>query len=318
MAAKRRRAKPASRKPAARPAAATRGLRATPPGRLRRDTPREVPAVQVAAIERPETIEAAYEAWDALRLELKTIDRAFASERDRLSQQGSLLLGAVQTVVPAAGGEGLLLRSQLDALATEAREGLAAATADLERRAAEARRSIELALAQVVGEVRARVVRQCSMARPKLELMVRVLPGDRRMLHARRLAPDAAVTCLFALSGRIPTRYGYLVDDSTDDVLRVPPVLYFDEGIADVRPGARALTEVLLARDTLWPVKGMAPMQTSLGLVRWLGRGAVLEAEVNDGDGFRSHLAASEAEQVLGALLRLKLEGRLELELVAG
>jgi len=60
------------------------------------------------------------------------------------------------------------------------------------------------------------------------------------------------------------------------------------------------------------------PMLLSFGLVRWLERGAVMEAEVADGDGFRNMLTVHEAEQLTGALLSLKLDGRIELELVRG
>jgi hypothetical protein len=59
-------------------------------------------------------------------------------------------------------------------------------------------------------------------------------------------------------------------------------------------------------------------MLLPFGFVRWLERGAVLEAEVADGDGFRNQLTTKEAEQLTGALLSLKLEGKVELELVRG
>jgi hypothetical protein len=52
------------------------------------------------------------------------------------------------------------------------------------------------------------------------------------------------------------------------------------------------------------------------GWMRWAARGAVLEAEVLDGEGFRSVLSAAEAERVTGLLLAHKLAGRIELELV--
>lgn len=312
-------------------------LRATPPRSLPHDTPVETRAVVVAPralIEppapvgvgdasaalatRPETIEAAYDAWDELRAELRTVKASFASERERLEQQGALLLGAVQTVVPAAGGEGLAKRSELNALAAEAKRGLKAAQDDLEARAKQTEATLSEAIAQVVSVLRARVARQAELAKPSLELMVRVLPNDQRILHLRRPSPDGAVTLLFVTSGRVPTRYSALFDDSTEEATLAPPVLYPDEGVRELRPKAPQLKQLLEERPTLWPIKGMLPMLTPLGFLRWLERGPVMEAELADGDGFRNLLTKSEAEQITGALLSLKLEGRIELELVRG
>ncbi|MBM4783711.1 MAG: hypothetical protein GQE15_39080 [Archangiaceae bacterium] len=328
MAAKKKRpnAKP-KRKPVRRDP-----LRATPPRAFPRDTPVETravtliePAAPVGVVDtssalatRPETIEAAYDAWDELRAELRTVKASFASERERLEQQGALLLGAVQTVLPAAGGEGLAKRSELNALAAEAKRGLKAAQDDLEARAKQAEAALNEAVAHVVSELRARVARQAELAKPSLELMVRVLPNDQRILHLRRPSPDAAVTLLFVTSGRVPTRYGALFDDSTEEATLAPPVLYADEGVRDVRLKAPELQKLLEERPTLWPIKGMLPMLTPFGFLRWLERGPVMEAELADGDGFRNLLTKTEAEQITGALLALKLEGRIELELVRG
>ncbi|MCU0702330.1 MAG: hypothetical protein MUC96_38025 [Myxococcaceae bacterium] len=264
---------------------------AEPPERLPRDTPVDTPAVtrrapplieppvlvaptSVSALSNaPETIEAAYDAWDALRAELAALRATSTAERVRLEEQGALLLGAVKAASsPAAGPAGLVKTSQLEQLADEARRGWEASKAALEARASAAEAEIAKAIDELTAELRRRVEAQATLAPPSLELMVRTLPGDRRILHLRRPAPDDAVLLLFAMSGRCPTRYGFLFDDSTDD------------GVT----------------------------------LRWLSRGAVLEAEVADGDGFRNLLSREEAEQLTGALLSLKLAGAIELELVRG
>lgn len=277
-------------------------------------------AASAALATRPETIEAAYEAWDELRDELASLRASFDGERARLAQQGQLLLGAVATMAPLGDGgrEALTKRSELEALADEARRGLEAAQHELEARAQMAEAALHDAIAAVVTELRARVTRQAAQSKPVLELMVRVLPQDRRILHLRRPGPDDAIVLVFAVSGRVPTRYGALFDDATDDVLLPPPVLYRDDGVSDVRPRPAQLEAALRERPTLWPIKAMVPMLLPMGFVRWLARGAVLEAELADGDGFRNLLTHAEAEQVTGALLALKLAGRIELELVRG
>lgn len=267
---------------------------------------------------RPETIESAYEAWDELRAELEQVRATFATERARLDQQGQLLLGAVSRVVPAAGGEGLTRRSELEALSREAARGLSEARTELERRAAQAERALLASIEDVKAEVRARVARQAATAKPALELMIRVMPQDRRMLQLRRPSPDDAVTLLFAMTGRVPTRYGALFDDSTDDVLLPPQWLYADLGHRELRPKPSVLREWLIAEPEFWPVKTMIPVLREAGLSRWVARGAVLEAELADGDAFRSLLSVEEGEELTAELLRLKLAGRLGLELVRG
>lgn len=75
--------------------------------------------------------------------------------------------------------------------------------------------------------------------------------------------------------------------------------------------------ETLSGLDEVWPVKGMLPMALpDETWLRWISRGAVLEAEVQDGDGFRNVLTHTEAERITGLLLSHKLAGKLELELV--
>jgi hypothetical protein len=338
-------AKKKKKKAAARPAPAKNSkkatrrdpLRAGPPRSLPRDTPVDTPVVRLpqrsliepppvlaignaasALATRPETIEAAYDAWDELRAEAATLKASFVAEHQRLDQQGELLLGAVREATPEGTGSSLVRRTGMQALGADAERSLDAARVDLERRAAEAQAAISEAIAHVQGELRERVERQAVQARPLVELMVRVLPGEKRILHVRRPSPDAAVTLLFAMSGRVPTRYGYLFDDSTDEALLAPPVLYPDEGVTERRPKPAQLEALLSSKRETWPVKGMIPMVTSFGLVRWLERGAVMEAEVADGERFRNMLTRHEAEQLTGALLALKLDGRIELELVRG
>ena len=313
MAAKKKKKVAARRAPTAKtrkPKAVRRDpLRATPPRSLPRDTPVDTRAVQLPArslIEppaaitvgdaasalatRPETIEAAYDAWDELRAEAATLKASFAAEHQRLDQQGELLLGAVREATPEGTGSSLVRRSGMQTLGDDARRSLDSARADLERRAAQAQTAIAAAIEHVVAELRSRVKRQAAQAKPLVELMVRVLPGDKRILHVRRPSPDSAVTLLFATSGRVPTRYGYLFDDSTDEALLAPPVLYPDDAVTDRRPKPAQLASLLSSRPDAWPVKGMVPMLLPSGLVRWLERGAVMEAEVADGDGFRNML----------------------------
>ncbi|NVJ03009.1 hypothetical protein HV824_33535, partial [Myxococcus sp. AM009] len=71
------------------------------------------------------------------------------------------------------------------------------------------------------------------------------------------------------------------------------------------------------------PLKGFLPLfvpRPSGGedFFRLLQRGVVLEVEVSDGTAFRNVLSREESERFAGHLLRLKLEGRIGLDIEVG
>jgi hypothetical protein len=266
-----------------------------------------------------ETLEVAYAAWAELQDAHRAARRRWEDERARLTEQGTLLLGAVKAAgaSPNTTESGLAETNALDGFLVDAKAKLAAALHQLEDRARAAEEAFQAELGRVREELRGRVTRQAGSIHPVFKLAIRVLAGERRILHAHRLGADESVIALFALTGRIPSRYAFLFDDSTDDVQAQPPMLYADEGITDVRPSTSALASVLSAREQIWPVKGMLPMPLPDGTwLRWISRGAVLEAEIQEGEGFRNLLTHDEAERITGLLLSHKLAGRLELELV--
>jgi hypothetical protein len=133
------------------------------------------------------------------------------------------------------------------------------------------------------------------------------------------------VLLLRLLTGALPTRYGFLRDDSTEDARLAPAALYPEEGVGEdaLRPDAPALEARLRAGGAFLPVRGFLPLWVAgpdgeERLHRLLQRGPVLEMEVADGAGFRSLLTREEAERCTGRLLRLQLEGRLHLEVELG
>jgi hypothetical protein len=139
-----------------------------------------------------------------------------------------------------------------------------------------------------------------------------------------RVGGDAPVLLLHLFTGRIPSRHGFLFDDSTEDVRLPPAPLYAEEGVAsgEVRPGATALAERVRAPGEVLPVKGFLPVfvrrpEGGEDFFRLLQRGPVMEVEVAEGEGFRGILTREESERFAGHLLRLKLAGRLELEVEA-
>lgn len=287
------------------------------------------PDAALARLRAVETLESGYEAWLELKLEHAAARARFQEERERLEQQGSFLLGAVRAaglapppatepaLVPGAPSAGDFLRDAEEKL-SKAREALAEREAALEARYAAAFAELRATLAE-------RARRYLAASRPHLTLLLRRVGAERSILHVERLSGDAPVLLCVLLTGRIPSRHGFLLDDSTEDVALPPPPLYPEEGVApgEVRPDAQGLEARVRWAGEVLPLKGFLPVFVPRpgggeDFFRLLQRGAVLEVEVAEGAAFRGILTRAEAERFAGHLLRLKLEGRIGLELEPG
>lgn len=276
------------------------------------------------------SLEAGFEAWEALRTSHALERERLAQERQRIEEQGRFLLGAVRaasapTSPPEAPAEASL--APLEALPQfirEAEEKLEAARSALGAREAQLEARIVREESAARSELRARVERFSERTRPSLVLWLRPVGAGRRILQIERISLDESVLLLFALTGRLPTRYGFLFDDATENHALPPPPLYPDEGVLpeDTRPELTALRTLLeRPRETL-PIKTFVPAfvpraDGAVDFFRLLQRGAVMEVELADGAGFRNLLTTDEAERLAGHLLRLKLAGKIELELKA-
>jgi hypothetical protein len=280
----------------------------------RRDTPVdalavvEAPSLPLAAqqavgeallaLRRFETIQAAYDGWGAVLAAQSEVRRGFDDEALRLTAQGNLVIGAL---------------ASLEAGPTGAAAQLEATVATLRQRQAQAESLFEQTLAEAIGTATDRVRRAAQQQPPTLRLMVRTLGAERRILQIERPSPDDAVLLCWACTGHIPTRYDSLFDDSTDDARLAPGDVYGPTP----RLGPDELRDVLESTDGPWPIKGHVPLPGP-AWYRLKARGVVLEAEIADGSGWRAVLAVNEAEAFIAALLKMRLEGRVGLELVRG
>jgi hypothetical protein len=281
-----------------------------------------------------ETLETAYDAWLELRLAHGAARLRFQEERERLEQQGSFLVGAVR----AAGQERAASRepaptesalvsadaSMRDFL-RQAEEKLSRAREALAREEAGSEAHFQAAFEELRTTIQDRVVRYLAAAPPSLRLLLRKVGATRAILHVERVSGDAPVLLMYLFTGRLPSRHGFLFDDSTEEVLLLPAPLYAEEGVApiEVRPEAPALIARVRAPGQVLPVKGFLPVfvprpEGGEDFFRLLQRGPVMEVEVAEGPGFRGILTREESERFAGHLLRLKLEGKLELEVEAG
>jgi hypothetical protein len=273
-----------------------------------------------------EMLETAFQAWSELRGKRAAFAEACARERARLEEQGTFVFGAVEaagTLPPS--GEGLARTGEgLDSFLAEARAKLEAGREALTEEQGAGEAEYARALEQLRTDVVARVRRFAEKVKPRVELFLRPAGQGRSILHAGRLGPDEAVLCLWALNGRIPSRYGYLFDDALDDLALPPASLYADEGIepSHTRPTPAELEALLASRPEVWPVKGCIPLvvptPSGTELYRMLERGPIMEVERADGSAFRNLLTHEESQRVAGHLLRQKMEGRIDLEISSG
>jgi hypothetical protein len=274
-----------------------------------------------------ETLEVGYDAWLELRLAHGAARLRFQEERERLEQQGSFLVGAVRAASQERAASEALVSGQgpMRDFLRQAEEKLVRAREALAKDEAESEARYQAAFVEIRSTLLDRVRRHLAAAPPRLRLLLRKVGATRAILHLERVEGDEPVLLLFLFAGRLASRHGFLFDDSTEDVSLPPAPLYAEEGVApgEVRPEAPALLARVRAPGEVLPVKGLLPVfvprpEGGEDFFRLLQRGPVLEVEVAEGPGFRNVLTREESERFAGHLLRLKLEGRLELEVEAG
>jgi hypothetical protein len=281
-----------------------------------------------------ETLEAVYAAWTERRAERGALLAQAAAERARLEVEGRFLVGAARAASgvtpppPGVGsppGDALVAAASLQALVREAEGRVAVALASFEQGHARALAEADARCAVLAAEVAARVRRYALAAPVSVQLWLRPVGRDRAIVHLARPSPDGAVLLFFVLTGAVPSRYGYLFDESTEALALGPPPFYPDEGVAPsgVRPSPPALEARLAEGGAVLPVRGFIPLwlggaDGTRRLFRFLQRGPVLELEALREGAFQALLPLEEAEQVAGLLLRLRVEGRLQLEISSG
>ncbi len=288
---------------------------------------RLAPSAALTAQSSLETLEAAYAQWREEKLRYAAARARLVEQRRRLDDEAAFLVGAVRaagTSAPPGPPDALAAPGGLEAFVREAEERILRTRQQLEARALEEEAAFAQTFTGLRQTVVARVERILARTRPALRLVPRRLGGDQRILHLDRLSDDGAILLLFVLCGKIPSRYGFLLDDSTDQMLLPPAPLYPDEGVApdQTRPDAAGLRQVVEGASPVLPIKGFVPVPVPRGegppaFYRLLQRGAVMEVELQDGAGFRNVLTREESERFAGYLLACKLAGKLELELAS-
>lgn len=278
-----------------------------------------------------ETLEAAYAAWDSAREQRAQALARARAERERLEVEGRFLLGAARAAAGAkpplvdGGAPALVAAAGLEALVVEAEARVSAGREALEQQLAGELSGCERACAEAEAAVISRVARYAAGVAVPVRLMLRPVGTARAVLHLGRLAPDEAVLLFHLLTGAVPSRHRFLEDEATEDLSLGAPPLYADAGVGpeELRPAPEALAARLVAGGPVLPVRGFIPLRLPAegggqALFRFLQRGPVLELERLQGGAFTSVLPLEQAEQVAGLLLRLRVEGRVLLDVRSG
>ena len=271
-----------------------------------------------------------YEGWRGLLQARAAAAAARAREAGQVDVKAQTLLNSVESAreqtQPAAGPAepGLARADPLADFVAGAHRELDAVRAALALRADEEERFF----AQQIDAVKERLAQRADSLlahhRPRIEVQVQPVGKDRSIVHLAR--PEAQDLVLFAylLSARLFTRYDAFLDDSLDSMGMEPPRFFAEEGNANTRFERIEDEEAFAAEPgrVFLPVKGVIYFRVAghdFPRFRLTNRGPVMEAEARDAAGAYEHLMPRpSAELLTGLLIKLKIDGRVDLVLKIG
>ena len=280
-----------------------------------------------------------YDAWLRLRLARAASAAERAREAERLEVQARYLLKSVEsarTIQPAspaapakkggrkaAGGKAPAKADPYAAFLASAESELATARQTLQERSEHEERLFQREIEGVQARIKERVEATLVHGLPVVEAHLQPVGQDRALFHLRQPGSDEALLLGYVLSGKLPTRHDAFFDDSVDDLAR-PPARFYEEDGASARPATADDEDALTADPAreFVPVKGMIAFRLpdrDFPRFRLINRGPLAQIEAREGPGAYEQLLARESAELLsGYLIRLKVEGRLQLTLQVG
>lgn len=269
-----------------------------------------------------------YGAWERLRSTRVAAADERAREAGKLEQRAAYVLRSIETArllqAPRTKARGQGQLAPADAFrgaAAEARRERAGARALLTRRAREEERFFAGAIESVKRRIVERAAALALAVPPRIRAEAQPVGRDAALLHLERPTPDEALLWSRALSGNLFTRYEAFFDDSVDDLALAPARLYAEEGCPAARPGSLDDEDryALEPDGPFAPVKGMIALRApghEFPRFRIVNRGPLAEVEARgEGEGYSSLLPRPSAELFTGFLIRLRVEGKLDLSL---
>ena len=277
-----------------------------------------------------ESLPALYAAWLELRLARAAAVVALQREEQQLTRKADYLLKTVAAArdlptLPATRstskkGRGLSKPDPLAAFHAQAQEELDAGRKALQLRARREDKQAQALDARVRKALLQRADAHLSIHRPHLAVTAHPVGAAQVMLEVARFGDEDAVLLTRLLHGRLPTRWGFFADDTTEDLARGPARFYADEGLTALHPAdASAEDAVLHGPGPFLPLRGLIPF-TIPGKpwprFRLVHHGPIAQVEARPEGGAYAHvLQREDGELLTGHLLRLKLAGKLQLTL---
>jgi len=275
-----------------------------------------------AWLERTETIGAAYQAWEELRSEYAKATQSHAQKSAYLTMHGEFILGAAQKMhAQEALGENAaapvgLLASPGGQLIEQSRQRLSEISQMWASAQLHMRRCFEQASREIEQEIVRRVDKTLAAVRPKLSLAVHHLGKERCILQCERISELDSILLSRLISGKVPTHYAFLFDDSVSQV-EVAEALYADE--TTEQPPWPRIRELLGDKEKLSaPWKGQIPIVHEEELVWMLKqKGVVMEVEQAAMEEAQASpvLEVSKAQWIVAHFLRWMHEGKMDLRL---
>lgn len=274
-----------------------------------------------------ETLVDLYDAWRRLQAARVAAAAERAREAERLDVRAEYVLRtleAARNVRLDVGGDGeaaLTKDDGLGAFQREAEEELRKARLLLEDRSTGEESLFESELARVRAEIRSRVEAVLVGYRPRLKARVQPVGREHSLVHVERPGDDDAVLLQYVLTGKLFTRYDAFFDDSVDDLTLGPPRFYAEEGLTQNRFETIDEEDAIVVEPEreFVPLKGVIMFRIpghDFPRFRIVNRGPMSEVEARTEGGDYQHLMPRAAAELLSAyLLRLRVAGKLDVEL---
>jgi hypothetical protein len=275
-----------------------------------------------------ETLAAGYGAWAELNAARASAAAERTAERERLTREAGYLLGAIEKAravrIPSArASRALAKRDPMGAIQDLAEEERRLALKALEERERREEAHFETSLSRIRGTIQKRARTLLGGRSLSLAITVQPVGTDRAVVHANRLGETEAVLLCLLFSGKLPTRWGFYSDDAVEDLALGPPLFYADEGMTDTRPSSSEEEDAVIDRPGEFaPLRMHIPLRLPdrpFPRFRMVHRGPETEVESRrNGERYSQLIPREDAEIFTGYLLRLKVEGMLEMTVSVG
>jgi len=274
---------------------------------------------------RAETIGAAYQAWEELRSQYKNAIQNYTQQRASLQLHGEFVLGAAQRAHAEGFEENAATHTGLAPSAAKWIEQSRQRLKEISQIWAEAQSQMTRCFEQASLEIEQEIVRRAdktlAAVRPRLHLTIHHLGKEHCILQFERMDELTSVLLSRLISGKVPTHYAFLFDDSVSQLDGAADALYVDDlqPMPIQQPCWPSVLKLLNDKEKLSaPWKGHIPIACE-GELLWIlkQKGVVMEVEqatMKEAQACEV-LEATQAQWMVARFLKWVHEGKIELKL---